>query len=107
LDVSLMSTAWWSAGQAIDMAALRGTLLRNQIPVPGGSPTAPLMGHFPTSDGRSIALFLMPPDLHFRSLFAHLGFPEAADDPRFCNSGVMRENAAVLSAMVAEAFASK
>jgi crotonobetainyl-CoA:carnitine CoA-transferase CaiB-like acyl-CoA transferase len=107
VDVSLMSTAWWSAGQAIDMAALNGIMLRNQIPVPGGSQMAPLMGHFKTSDGRSLALFLMQPDLHFRSLFAHLGFPEAADDPRFCNSRVMTENAEVLSAMVAEAFAAK
>jgi crotonobetainyl-CoA:carnitine CoA-transferase CaiB-like acyl-CoA transferase len=107
VDVSLMSTAWWSAGQAVDMAALSGTLLRNQIPVAGGSPMAPLMGHFRTADGRSLALFLMQPDLHFRSLFAHLGFPEAADDPRFCNSRVMVENAQALSDMVAEAVVQK
>jgi crotonobetainyl-CoA:carnitine CoA-transferase CaiB-like acyl-CoA transferase len=107
VDVSLMSTAWWSAGQAIDMAALNGTMLRNQIPVPGGSAMAPLMGHFKTSDGRALAIFLMQPDLHFRSLFEHLGCPEAADDPRFCNSRVMTENSAALSAMVEEAVAAK
>jgi crotonobetainyl-CoA:carnitine CoA-transferase CaiB-like acyl-CoA transferase len=105
VDVSLISTAWWSSGQAIDMAALAGTVLRNQIPVAGGSPGMPLMGLFKTSDQRAVAIFLMQPDLHFRSLFAHLGFPEAADDPRFCNSRAMSENSQALSAMVEAAFA--
>ena len=105
LDVSLISTAWWSSGQAIDMTIHSKTLLRNQIPTAGGSPGMPLMGVYKTSDDRSVALFLMQPDLHFRSLFEHLGFPEAADDPRFCDSRAMAQNSDALIAMVAEAFA--
>lgn len=105
VDVSLMSTAWWSAGQAVDMAALSGMMLRNTVPVAGGAPQNPLMGLFVTSDKRAIALFLMQPDLHAKSLFEHLGFPEAADDPRFANMLAMAQNSAALSNMVSIAIA--
>jgi crotonobetainyl-CoA:carnitine CoA-transferase CaiB-like acyl-CoA transferase len=104
VDVSLTSTAWWSCGQAVDMAAMAGTLFRNKLPVAGGSPGMPLMGLFTTSDLRSIALFLMQPDLHSRSLFAHLEMPELADDPRFANFAAQAQNAQALSDIVAGAF---
>jgi len=107
VDVSLMSTAYWSSGQGIDMAALAGTEFRNALPVAGGSAGMPLMGFFPTSDKRALAIFLMQPDLHFRSLYAHLGFPEAADDPRFNSFMAMRENWEALSGMVSDAIAAQ
>jgi crotonobetainyl-CoA:carnitine CoA-transferase CaiB-like acyl-CoA transferase len=107
VDVSLMSTAWWSSGQGIDMAALAGTKFRNTLPVAGGSNGMPLMGFFPTSDGRALAIFLMQPDLHYRSLYEHLGFPEAADDPRYNSFAAMRENSTELSDKVSAAIAQK
>ena len=107
VDVSLMSTAYWSSGQGIDMAALAGTEFRNTLPVAGGSAGMPLMGFFPTADKRALAIFLMQPDLHFRSLYQHLGFPEAADDPRFNSFMAMRENWEVLSGMVSDAIAAQ
>lgn len=105
VDVSLMSTAWWSSGQALDMAAHAGTLLQNTMPREGGNVGMPLMGQFVTSDNRAVALFLMQPDLHFRSLYEHLGFPELADDPRFNSMKSMGENWQALSDRVAAAFA--
>jgi len=107
VDVSLTSTAWWSCGQAIDMAALSSMELRNQIPVAGGSEYNPLMGLFVTADKRAVAIFLMQPDLHARSLFEHLGFPEAADDPKFCDSSAMAANSAELSDKVSAAIAAQ
>lgn len=103
VDVSLMSSAWWSSGQGTDMAALTGVEFRNTLPKAGGGPGMPLMGFFTTADSRALALFLMQPDLHARSLFAHLGFPEAADDPKFCNFAAMRENSQELSDKVSAA----
>jgi len=103
VDVSLMSTAWWSSGQGTSMAALSGHAFRNTLPQAGGGPGMPLMGFFTTSDNRALALFLMQPDLHCRSLYEHLGFPEAGDDPRFNNFMAMRENSQELSDMVAAA----
>jgi crotonobetainyl-CoA:carnitine CoA-transferase CaiB-like acyl-CoA transferase len=67
----------------------------------------PLMGFFPTSDGRALAIFLMQPDLHFRSLYEHLGFPEAAEDPRYNSFAAMRANAKELSDKVSAAIAAK
>ncbi|MEZ5744125.1 MAG: CoA transferase [Sphingomonadaceae bacterium] len=105
VDVSLMSTAWWSCGQAIDMAALAGTMLRNTLPRDGGSPGMPLMGLFVTADKRAVALFLMQPDLHYRSLYEHLGFPELADDDRYNSMAAMGQNWQALSDKVAAAIA--
>ncbi len=105
VDVSLMSTAWWSSGQAVDMAALGGPVLQNKIPQAGGNPGMPLMGLFVTSDRRAVAVFLMQPDLHFRSLYERLGFPEAADDPRFNSFAAMAQNWQELSDKVSAAFA--
>ena len=65
----------------------------------------PLMGFFTTSDKRALAIFLMQPDLHCRSLYEHLGFPEAGDDPRFNNFMAMRENSQELSDKVAASIA--
>lgn len=105
VDVSLISSAWWSSGQGVDMAALSGAVIRNQMPKAGGNPGMPLMGLFKTSDHRAIALFLMQPDLHYRSLFEHLGMPEKAEDPRFKGFHALAENWQECSDMVSAAFA--
>ena len=107
VDVSLVSTAWWSSGQGIDMAALSGADIRNQMPKAGGSPGMPLMGLFPTADHRAIAVFLMQPDLHYRSLFEHLGLPEMAEDPRFMGFHALAENWQDCSNRVSAAIAAQ
>jgi len=86
------------------MAALAGTEFRNTLPTAGGAQGMPLMGFFPTADHRALAIFLMQPDLHFRSLYQHLGFPELADDPRFNSFVAMRENWQELSDKVSAAI---
>jgi crotonobetainyl-CoA:carnitine CoA-transferase CaiB-like acyl-CoA transferase len=105
VDVSLISTAWWSSGQGTSMAALTGNEFRNTMPEAGGSEFMPLMGFFVTSDRRSLALFLMQPDLHCRSLYEHLGLPELAEDERYNSFAAMRQNGPALSKLVAAAVA--
>jgi crotonobetainyl-CoA:carnitine CoA-transferase CaiB-like acyl-CoA transferase len=107
VDVSLMSSAWWSSGQGTAMAALSGNQFRNTMPTAGGSEFMPLMGFFVTSDKRALALFLMQPDLHCRSLYAHLGLSELADDDRYNSFAAMRQNGKALSDMVAQAVAAQ
>jgi crotonobetainyl-CoA:carnitine CoA-transferase CaiB-like acyl-CoA transferase len=65
------------------------------------------MGFFPTSDHRALAIFLMQPDLHFRSLYAHLDHPEWSDDQRYNSFGAMRENWQELSDKVCEVIAAQ
>lgn len=105
VDVSLLSTAWWSSGQGTSMAALNGWECRNTMPQAGGSEFMPLMGFFTTADNRAVAIFLMQPDLHCRSLYAHVDLPELADDDRYNTFAAMRQNGKALSDLVAAAFA--
>lgn len=107
VDVSLMSTAWWVSGVAVNTAALSGQVARATLPKAGGAPGHPFLGNFKTSDDKTINLFTMQPDPHLRSLFEHLGLPELADDARFSNSQALAENWQAANEHIVQAFASR
>jgi crotonobetainyl-CoA:carnitine CoA-transferase CaiB-like acyl-CoA transferase len=107
VDVSLLSTAWWSAGVGVNTATVSEKVVRNRIPTAGSAPGNPFIGNFKTSDGRTINLFTMQPGPHFRSLFEHLGLSELAQDPRFCNAHALMENWQAASEYMVKAFASQ
>ena len=86
LDVSLMSTAWWAAGTSIDIGIEQGKTMRNRMPSSGGNPGNPFSGNYWTSDRGTINLCILTPGPCIRDTFAHLGIPEAADDPRFADA---------------------
>ncbi|MDR2880451.1 MAG: CoA transferase, partial [Azoarcus sp.] len=92
LDVSLLSTAWWSAGSALDIQLEAGQAMRIGMPRSGSNPGNPFMGNFRTSDGGTINLCTLIPGPHIRSLFTAIGVPEAADDPRFSTAENLMEN---------------
>ena len=105
LDVSLLSTAWWASGALISQVMETGILTANSMPTSGGVSTNPFMGNFRTSDGGTINMCTISPTGHIRSLFEHLGVPEAADDPRFSEPLALFANAAAASGIMVEAFA--
>jgi crotonobetainyl-CoA:carnitine CoA-transferase CaiB-like acyl-CoA transferase len=107
VDVSLLSTAWWVSGVAINTATLSEKVTRNRMPTSGGAPGSPFIGNFKTSDGETINLFTMQPGSHARSLFEHMGRPELANDPRFRDAKSIMENWKAASDYLVEAFASK
>lgn len=107
VDVSLLSTAMWMSGMVIAPYLHGGDMMRIGLPKVGGAPVNPFMGHFQTSDGRVISLFVLVPDPVIRDTFEHLGLPEAANDPRFASSAGLREHSAEISDLVARAFASQ
>jgi crotonobetainyl-CoA:carnitine CoA-transferase CaiB-like acyl-CoA transferase len=107
VDVSLLSTAWWASGSAIDIYIESGVVMRNRMPNPGSSRGNPFLGNFRTSDGGTINLCTLQPGPHIRSLFEHIGRPELADDPRFSEARVLLENWEAASAYIVEAFAAK
>ena len=92
LDVSLLSTAWWSAGTAIDMQLEAGVAKRAGMPRSGASAGNPFMGNFRTADGGTINLCTLIPGPHIRSLFETIGVPEAADDVRFSTAEALMAN---------------
>lgn len=103
IDVSLLSTAWWSAGSGIAQVLETGVLPRTRLPgLGGGSPGNPFMGNFTTSDGGTINFCILTPGPYIRDTFTHLGIPEAADDPRFATAEALMENWADASALVVD-----
>ncbi len=108
MDVSLMSTAWWSAGSGMAQVMETGLLPRSRMPAQGGgSPGNPFMGNFTTSDGGTINFCILTPGPYIRDTFEHLGMPEAADDPRFATVEALMDNWAEAAALVVKAIAGK
>jgi crotonobetainyl-CoA:carnitine CoA-transferase CaiB-like acyl-CoA transferase len=107
LDVSLLSTAWWAAGTAVDLFIERGEVMRNRMPTSGGNPGNPFSGNFRTSDGGTINLCILTPGPYIRDTFAHLGIADAADDPRFADATALMRNWKEASELMVAAFASQ
>jgi crotonobetainyl-CoA:carnitine CoA-transferase CaiB-like acyl-CoA transferase len=105
LDVSLLSTAWWAAGTAVDLFIETGSVMRNRMPTSGGGPGNPFSGNYRTSDGGTINLCILTPGPHIRDTFAHLGIAEAADDPRFADAPALMRNWKEASDLMVAAFA--
>jgi crotonobetainyl-CoA:carnitine CoA-transferase CaiB-like acyl-CoA transferase len=97
----------WAAGQVIGVSLQLGSMMRIGIPAPGGAAINPFMGHFKTSDGRIISLFIMVPGAYIRDTFEHLGIPEAADDPRFTDALSLMKNSAPASRLIERAIGTK
>jgi crotonobetainyl-CoA:carnitine CoA-transferase CaiB-like acyl-CoA transferase len=105
LDVSLLSTAWWAAGTSVDQSIESGKVMRNRMPTSGGNPGNPFGGNYRTCDGGTINLCILTPGPYIRDTFTHLGLPEAADDPRFCDAKSLMANWQPASELIAAAFA--
>jgi crotonobetainyl-CoA:carnitine CoA-transferase CaiB-like acyl-CoA transferase len=90
VDVSLLSMGLWNLGPDVTSAKLyEGVELpafdRDSIP-------NPLVGTYPTKDGRFIALMLLQADRFWPDLCAHLDRPDLLDDPRFKDAAARYEN---------------
>jgi len=107
IDVSLLSSACWAAGTAIDMGIETGITTRNRMPSSGANPGNPFMGNFRTADGGTINLCVLTPGPCIRDTFAHLGLPEAGDDPRFATVEALLTNWAAASALIVVAIGAK
>jgi crotonobetainyl-CoA:carnitine CoA-transferase CaiB-like acyl-CoA transferase len=107
IDVSLLSTAWWAAGSAIDLFIESGKGMRNRMPSAGGNPGNPLSGNYQTSDNGTINLCILTPGPHIRDTFTHLGIPEAADDPRFADTKALMQNWKEAGELIAAAIVAK
>lgn len=107
VDVSLLNSAMWMSGMVIAPYLRTGKMMRVSAPAAGGALVNPFIGHFLTSDERVISLFMMVPGPYIRDTFAHLGIPEAADDPRFSDARALMENSVSASEIIATSFAAQ
>jgi crotonobetainyl-CoA:carnitine CoA-transferase CaiB-like acyl-CoA transferase len=106
-DVSLLSTAWWAAGAALDQAMETGVAPCARMPTSGGSRGNPFVGNFKTADGGTINLCILSPGPYIRDTFVHLGIAQAADDPRFADALLLMQNWQAASEMLTQAFAKR
>jgi crotonobetainyl-CoA:carnitine CoA-transferase CaiB-like acyl-CoA transferase len=107
VDVSLLSSAWWASGSSINTFTHTGQMTTAQMPRAGASAFNPFMGNFKTLDGGVISLFIMAPGAFIRDTFAHLGIPDAADDPRFADARLLFANAVPAGELINAAIAAK
>ncbi|MGH3559679.1 MAG: CaiB/BaiF CoA transferase family protein [Mycobacterium sp.] len=107
VDVSLLSTAWWSAGASVTQGMDTGETLRASMPQSGASPVNPFLGNYQTSDGGTINLCIVSPTGYIRDTFEHLSLPEAADDARFADVLPLMQNADAAGELIVDAFLSK
>ena len=76
--------------------------------MPGATTSVnPFMANYQTSDGGTINLCIVSPTGYIRDTFEHLGLPELADDPRFCDVLPLIQNAEAGVQLIAEAIAAK
>ncbi len=103
VDGSLMGTAVWFNGPAINAAAAgeewggagRSRESRN-----------PLVNNYRSSDGRWIQLCMLSnPDADWANLVTHLGRPDLGSDPRFATIAAREENRAEALSIMDKTFA--
>jgi crotonobetainyl-CoA:carnitine CoA-transferase CaiB-like acyl-CoA transferase len=90
VDVSLLSMGLWNLAPDVTAAKLFEGL---ELPrFDRDSHPNPLVGYFPTKDGRFLTLMLFQGDRYWPDLCAHLDRPDLIDDPRFNDSAARYEH---------------
>ena len=90
VDVSLLGMGLWSLGPDVTSAKLYENVKLpsfDRDPLPN-----PLVGTYPTKDGRFIILVLLQADRYWPDLCAHLERPDLLEDPRFKDAAARYEH---------------
>jgi crotonobetainyl-CoA:carnitine CoA-transferase CaiB-like acyl-CoA transferase len=102
VDVSLLNMGMWALAPDITMAKV----LEN-VDIPAfnrDSLPNPLVGTFPTKDGRFIILVLLQADRYWPDLCAHLERPDLLEDPRFKDAAARYEHREACIQVLREVF---
>jgi crotonobetainyl-CoA:carnitine CoA-transferase CaiB-like acyl-CoA transferase len=105
VDVSLLAMGMWSL--AVDITSAK---LFEGVDVPTfdrDAPPNPLVGTFPTKDGRFIQLIFLQADRFWPDLAHHLDRADLIDDPRFKDGAARFEHRRECVAVLREIFRSR
>jgi crotonobetainyl-CoA:carnitine CoA-transferase CaiB-like acyl-CoA transferase len=102
VDVSLLALGMWNLGPDIASAKLFEHLSRPEFD--RDAIANPLVGFYPTADGRFISLMLFQDQRYWPDLCEHLGRPDLIDDLRFATSAARYENRRALIALLRDLF---
>jgi crotonobetainyl-CoA:carnitine CoA-transferase CaiB-like acyl-CoA transferase len=105
VDVSLLGMALWSLGPDVTSSKLFENVEMPKFD--RDSSPNPLVGTYPTKDGRFITLMLLQADRHWADFVAHIDRPDLLDDPKFKDGLARYENRRECVAMLREVFKSK
>ncbi len=102
VDVSLLSLGLWNLAPDVTSAKLYEnvelpTFDRDSLP-------NPLVGTYPTKDGRFIMLVLLQADRYWPGLCAHLDRPDLLEDPRFKDAAARYEHRRECIQMLRDVF---
>jgi crotonobetainyl-CoA:carnitine CoA-transferase CaiB-like acyl-CoA transferase len=105
VDVSLLGTALWSMQRLVCQATADNVA---RFPRPSNPiPFNVLVGTYPTSDGRYLALCMLQADKYWAPFCEVAGRPDLAHDPRYADAAARRENGQECYAEIKALFASK
>jgi len=87
VDVSLLGLAVWANGLSVANGIITGEFIAAPpLDGPPNNPVNPLIGDFPTGDGRWITLTMMQPGRYWAEVCSILGREELVQDPRFATA---------------------
>lgn len=90
VDVSLLAMGLWSLAPEVTSAKLY-----EGVEIPSfdrDSTPNPLVGTYPTQDGRFVTIVLLQSDRYWPDLCAHLERPDLLEDPRFVDAAARYEH---------------
>jgi crotonobetainyl-CoA:carnitine CoA-transferase CaiB-like acyl-CoA transferase len=102
VDVSLLALGMWNLGPDIASAKLFEHLPRPEFD--RDAVANPLVGFYPTADGRFVSLMLFQDQRYWPDLCDHLGRRDLIDDARFATSAARYDNRRELIALLRELF---
>jgi len=107
VDVSLLGSGLWSMGHTVALTNHLGQLMVSPPPGVHGSPINPLVGVYPTADGRYISFVMMQPTKFWADVCRHMDLEDHIDDPRFSSVEAIAENTAAAVDILREAMAKR
>jgi len=105
VDISLLNTGMWQLQGDIAMTGALG--LDDVLRFAGGRGGNPLVGNYPTADGRWVFLNMMQSDRFWPDLCAHLGRPDLVTDPRFADAAARAASSDECVTELSAAFATR
>ncbi|HEU4360533.1 MAG TPA: CoA transferase [Mycobacterium sp.] len=107
VDVSLLGSGLWAMGHTVALTTHLGQRLEAPAPGVHGSPINPLVGLYPTADGRYISLVMMQPTKFWADVCRHMDLDDLADDPRFATAEAIAANTAAAVEILTAAMATR